>query len=168
LLLPTCSAVHVARFQLMTLVGGHPSERIATGIRAPHSRVASPGAVHNRRRAHAQHARPAAAHIREGTSALAQAILRALRSGPAEWAFRVASQPSAAKARGYVTRSCLELVIVCCRLQMSGCVTRLGRTISSSPISNSRHRPGHRNRYSRRSVTELATHERLNFSLGRS
>jgi hypothetical protein len=25
--------------------------------------------------------------------------------------------------------SCLELVIVCCRLQMSGCVTRLGRTI---------------------------------------
>jgi hypothetical protein len=35
LLITTRSAMHVARFQLMTLVGGHRSELIAEGIRAP-------------------------------------------------------------------------------------------------------------------------------------
>ena len=35
MLITTRSAVYVARFQLMTLVGGHRSERIAEGIRAP-------------------------------------------------------------------------------------------------------------------------------------
>jgi hypothetical protein len=147
LLTTTRSAVHVARFQLMTLVGAHRSERIAEGIRrTAHSRVALPAATHDRRRAHAQHEpRPAAAHIREATSAfrLVEHVMHAIRSlcrsfwdkavhckaRPAGSAFRVGWQPTAAKARGYVTRSCQELVIVCFRLQMSGCVTRLGRTI---------------------------------------
>ena len=35
MLITTRSAVHVARFQLMTLVGGQRYERVAEGIRAP-------------------------------------------------------------------------------------------------------------------------------------
>ena len=35
MLITTRNAVQVARFQLMTLIGGHRCERIAEGIRAP-------------------------------------------------------------------------------------------------------------------------------------